>query len=83
MFEIFPCVMNAALDRIIPTRNRYGRLPSLWLTCPSHWLSCKPRGCWWQRKPKNGCTLNRSQHLADEAACKMAAQEYVKVKLNM
>ena len=58
MFEIFPCVMNAALDRIIPTRNRYGRLPSLWLTCPSHWLSCKPLGCWWQRKPKNGCTLN-------------------------
>jgi hypothetical protein len=37
----------------------------------------------WMLVAKKAEKWLHSQHLADEAACKMAAQEYVKIKLHM
>ena len=79
MFEIFPCVMNAAGQN-----NSYTE--QIWTTAIAlayMSLALAQLQTSWMLVAKKAEKWLHSQHLADEAACKMAAQEYVKVKLHI
>jgi len=79
MIETFLCVMNAAGQN-----NSYAE--QIWTTFIAlayMSLALAQLQTSWMLVAKKAEKWIHSQHLADEAACKMAAQEYVKVKLHM
>ena len=79
MFEIFLCVMDGAGQN-----NSYTE--QIWTTAFAlayMSLALAQLQTSWMLVAKKVEKWLHSQHLADEAACKMVAQEYVKVKLHM
>ena len=79
MFEIFLCVMDAAGQN-----NSYTE--QIWTTAFAlayMSLALAQLQTSWMLVAKKAEKWLHSQNWTDEAACKMAAQEYVQVKLHM